>query len=131
MKVATPPIETILEGTWHNAQNAELRLKLDGAGRITGYFIKDANLGHEGAEWFPLAGLANGDLFAFCVDFSKYGSMMTWTGKISNPPPESFRALWQIVSDFDQSTGAADKIGCSGEETFVAGSCPLENSKRG
>jgi hypothetical protein len=129
MKVQSPPIETVLEGTWHNAQNAELRLKLDGAGRIAGYFIKDANLGHEGAEWFPLAGLANGDLFAFCVDFSKYGSMMTWTGKLADPPGRNFRALWQIVSDFEQGNGTASGIGSSGEEIFEVGSCPLETAK--
>lgn len=75
-------VQSTLVGVWHNQHNSEMHLEIDESGKIVGSFINGVSSREQESESFPLTGFARGDVFSFCVDFSKYGCMTTWVGQI-------------------------------------------------
>jgi len=119
--IADRRIQTLLSGIWHNQHNSEMRLEVDETGKIVGVFENGIQALGERAEIFPLTGFARDDIFAFCVDFSKYGSMTTWIGQIVDSESKSFRAMWHMVADAHEDKRLDWKSIWTGQDEFIAG----------
>jgi hypothetical protein len=85
-----------LSGTWYNQHGSELRIQVDGEGRITGNFRSGVGFPEEEEE-FPVAGFAENDLFGFTVSFRKYDSITSWTGHSGTEEgKEILSSLWHM-----------------------------------
>lgn len=115
------PIQAVLSGTWHNQHNSEILMEVDGSGKITGYFKNSTTSAADQSEAFPLTGFASGDVFSFCVDFSKYGCMTAWVGQVLDPKDKSFEAMWQMVADAHHKPDLAWKSIWVGQDSFSSG----------
>jgi hypothetical protein len=113
--------QALLSGVWHNQHNSEMRLEIDETGKIAGAFMNGVDALGDCSETFPLTGFAKDDIFAFCVDFSKYGCMTTWIGQIVDSESKSFRAMWHMVADAHQDKRLDWKSIWTGQDEFSAG----------
>jgi hypothetical protein len=85
-----------LSGTWYNQHGSELRVQIDGEGRIDGSFRSGVGFPEE-EETFPVTGFAQGDLFGFTVSFGKYDSVTSWTGHSGiEDGKEVLSSLWHM-----------------------------------
>jgi hypothetical protein len=114
-------IQTTLAGFWHNQHNSELFVEIDENGKIAGYFKTGTSRSEDESELFALTGFAKGDVFAFCVDFSKYGCMTSWVGQIMEPGDKSFQAMWQMVADSHHDEELSWKSTWIGQDCFTFG----------
>ncbi|HEY9784105.1 MAG TPA: avidin/streptavidin family protein [Candidatus Obscuribacterales bacterium] len=115
------PVKPLLKGVWHNQHNSEIQLEIDQTGKISGSFITGVMTQGHRSETFPLTGFAGGDVFAFCVDFSKHGCMTTWVGQIIDPASKRFHANWQMIADVYQKEDLEWKSTWVGQDVFDAG----------
>lgn len=121
MKTKQRAAQSVLTGVWHNQHNSEIHLEVDESGKVSGQFITGIRCPGDSCETFPLTGFANGDVFAFCVDFSQYGSMTTWVGQIVAPESKTFQAAWQMIVDVYQQKDMEWKSTWVGQDEFQAG----------
>ncbi|HIA51527.1 MAG TPA: hypothetical protein EYN91_05490 [Candidatus Melainabacteria bacterium] len=112
-------IKETLAGVWHNQHNSQIHLEIDESGKIAGYFLNGINSPGGRSESYPLTGFARGDVFSFCVDFSKHGCMTTWVGQIVEE--RRFQAMWQMISDVHQNKDLCWKSTWIGQDTFEFG----------
>ena len=85
-----------LSGIWYNQHGSELRVQVDGEGRIAGTFRSGVGF-PQGEETFPVTGFAQGDLFGFTVSFGKYDSVTSWTGHSGfDNGEEVLSGLWHM-----------------------------------
>ncbi|MDH4276962.1 MAG: avidin/streptavidin family protein [Acidimicrobiia bacterium] len=68
-----------LAGRWRNRLGSTMVLEVDDHHRIHGTFHTGAEIGDPRAG-YEIVGFAEGDDFAFCVDFGRWGSVASWTG---------------------------------------------------
>ena len=85
-----------LSGTWYNQHGSELRIQVDGEGKINGSFRSGVGF-PEAEEVFPVTGFTQNDLFGFTVSFGKYDSVTSWTGHSGvEDGKEILSGLWHM-----------------------------------
>jgi hypothetical protein len=122
------PARSVLAGIWHNQHNSQMHLEIDESGKIAGSFINGISATGGRSETFPVTGFAREDVFAFCVDFSKYGCMTTWVGQVLDPDTKRFQAMWQMIADVHRHEELAWKSIWIGQDVFEVGARETEIS---
>jgi hypothetical protein len=89
MRSASP-----VEGTWANDRGSTITLKLDGS-RISGSY-RTAVGNPSAADLFEVIGVANGDLVSFCVAWTGFNSLTSWTGRY-DPSTDTIHTLWHLA----------------------------------
>ncbi|MGJ8560442.1 MAG: avidin/streptavidin family protein [Litorimonas sp.] len=97
-----------LEGLWINEAGSAVELSVAEDGSLTGHYRTE--LGQPDADsQFALTGWAQGDVVAFSVSFTDYGSITSWSGQLSEDGDGEFiRTLWQHTRDIAEDDEAED-----------------------
>jgi hypothetical protein len=86
-----------ITGTWYNQHGSTLELEVDEGGRLAGEFRSHTGLAKP-SDPCLVTGYAAGDIVAFVVDFSRFGSLTTWAGhRLQEDGAEIIRACWQLA----------------------------------
>ena len=87
-------------GSWINDRGSVVHLH-PSQGLLSGVY--QTNLGQpDKGQKFPLTGFIQGDLIAFTVNFTGYGSMTSWAGQLSEDPNGPYiRTLWHLTRDIE------------------------------
>ena len=97
-----------LDGIWINEAGSAVALTVEADGSLTGFYHTE--LGQPDAETrFPLTGWVQGDVIAFSVRFTGFGSITSWSGQLSEDAEGAFiRTLWQHTRDIAEEAEAED-----------------------
>lgn len=97
-----------LDGIWINEAGSAVALTVEADGSLTGFY--QTELGQPDAETrFPLTGWVQGDVIAFSVRFTGFGSITSWSGQLSEDAEGAFiRTLWQHTRDIAEEAEAED-----------------------
>lgn len=97
-----------LDGLWINEAGSAVQISVAQDGSLSGYY--QTELGQPDAEsQFDLTGWAQGDVVAFSVNFTGFGSITSWSGQLSaDEKGEFIRTLWQHTRDIAEVDEAED-----------------------
>ncbi|MEM7727679.1 MAG: avidin/streptavidin family protein [Pseudomonadota bacterium] len=97
-----------LDGVWVNEAGSAVELRVGEAGRLSGAYRTE--LGAPDADSrFPLTGWVQGDVVAFSVRFTGFGSITSWSGQLSEDENGPFiRTLWHYTKDIPDEQEAED-----------------------
>lgn len=97
-----------LDGLWLNEAGSAVELLVNEDGSLSGQYRTE--LGKPDADSaFTLTGWAQGDVVAFSVSFTDFGSITSWSGQLSQDDEGDFiRTLWQHTRDIDEADEAED-----------------------
>lgn len=120
VSLTSPAAANELDGVWVNEAGSAVELKVGEEGRLSGLYRTE--LGQPDAdEVFPLTGWTQGDVLAFSVKFTGFGSITSWSGQVSEDEGGEFiRTLWHYskdIPDDEEAEGLWRTIN-SGAATF-------------
>ncbi len=92
-----------LTGRWRNRLGSTMSLHVDDHHRVRGIFHTGPEIG-DPAAGYEVVGFAEGDDFAFCVDFGPSGSVASWTGHHINDEP-SMNGEPGMIDEPDATSG--------------------------
>jgi len=97
-----------LDGLWVNEAGSAVEISVQEDGSLAGHYRTE--LGKPDAEsQFTLTGWAQGDVVAFSVSFTDFGSITSWSGQLSEDDDGAFiRTLWQHTRDITDEDEAED-----------------------
>lgn len=97
-----------LDGLWINEAGSAVEITVEEDGSLTGAYRTE--LGAPDAEArFPLIGWAQGDVIAFSVSFTGFGSITSWSGQLSEDADGPYiRTLWHYTKDIPDAEEADD-----------------------
>ncbi|GHA85732.1 hypothetical protein GCM10009069_06180 [Algimonas arctica] len=97
-----------LDGLWVNETGSAVELSVKDDGSLTGHYRTE--LGKPDADsQFALTGWAQGDVVAFSVSFTDYGSITSWSGQLAQDDQGDFiRTLWQHTRDIAEEDEVED-----------------------
>lgn len=97
-----------LDGLWVNEAGSAVELSVDDDGSLSGHY--QTELGQPDADsQFALSGWAQGDVVAFSVSFTGFGSITSWSGQLAEDDKGDFiRTLWQHTRDIAEGDEAED-----------------------
>jgi len=97
-----------LDGLWINEAGSAVQISVAQDGALSGYY--QTELGKPDADsQFDLTGWAQGDVVAFSVNFTGFGSITSWSGQLSTDKDGAFiRTLWQHTRDIAEEDEAED-----------------------
>lgn len=97
-----------LDGLWINEAGSAVNIQVAKDGSLSGYY--QTELGQPDADsQFDLTGWAQGDVVAFSVSFTEFGSITSWSGQLSEDDQGEFiRTLWQHTRDIADADEAED-----------------------
>lgn len=97
-----------LDGLWVNEAGSAVEIFVAEDGSLSGQY--QTELGKPDADsQFTLTGWAQGDVVAFSVSFTGFGSITSWSGQLSEDDDGEFiRTLWQHTRDIAQEDEAED-----------------------
>ena len=106
--LASPAYAHDLDGVWVNEAGSAVTFKVAEDGILSGYY--QTELGQPDAESrFPLTGWTQGDVLAFSVKFTGFGSITSWSGQVSEDETGPFiRTLWHYTKDIPDDEEAED-----------------------
>lgn len=91
-----------LDGTWVNDVGSRMEITAS-AGVLRGTYHTAVGR-PEADDGFALAGVVNGDMSAFTVDFGDHGSVCAWTGRLVQADDgAALHTLWHLVRDHSDS----------------------------
>lgn len=98
-----------LAGRWRNQLGSTMVLEVDDHHRIRGTFHTGAAIGDPKAG-YEIVGFAEGDAFAFCVDFGRWGSVASWTGHhvTGEERGERLVTMWHLAQPVDDPHSEID-----------------------
>lgn len=107
---------SLFYGKWENQHGSKIDLRVAPDGTVSGRFESGVGLAERG-ETFALSGFATDDLISFVVDFSRLGSLTSWSGHFADG---SIQALWHMTlgAAIAPGTQSAWKGTWSGFDTF-------------
>lgn len=97
-----------LDGLWINEAGSAVQISVAQDGSLSGYY--QTELGKPDADsQFALTGWAQGDVVAFSVNFTSFGSITSWSGQLSaDEDGEFIRTLWQHTRDIAEEDETED-----------------------
>lgn len=97
-----------LDGLWVNEAGSAVEISVQEDGSLSGHY--QTELGKPDADsQFTLTGWAQGDVVAFSVSFTEFGSITSWSGQLSEDDDGAFiRTLWQHTRDIAEEDEAED-----------------------
>ena len=97
-------METKLNGKWKNQYNSVMDITVT-ENRVSGTF--QTAIGQpKFEEKFKISGKTNSNVIAFMVDFSNYGSLACWTGRLeSDEQGPVIHTMWHL----SQSEGSEEE----------------------
>lgn len=97
-----------LDGLWVNEAGSAVQILVADDGSLSGHYRTE--LGQPDAQSaFALTGWAQGDVVAFSVSFTDYGSITSWSGQLAEDDKGDFiRTLWQHTRDIAEGDEAED-----------------------
>lgn len=97
-----------LDGLWVNEAGSGVEILVADDGSLTGHYRTE--LGKpDAASQFALTGWVQGDVVAFSVSFTDFGSITSWSGQLSADEDGAFiRTLWQHTRDIAEADEAED-----------------------
>lgn len=97
-----------LNGLWVNEAGSGVEISVADDGSLSGHYRTE--LGKPDADsQFTLTGWAQGDVVAFSVSFTDFGSITSWSGQLSEDEDGDFiRTLWQHTRDIAEEDEAED-----------------------
>lgn len=98
-----------LVGLWRNSLGSTMELAVDDHNRIRGSYHTGVGIADPTAA-FDVTGFAEGDAFAFTVDFGRRGSVAAWTGHhiVDDEQGERLVTLWHIARPVASPHSVAD-----------------------
>ena len=98
-----------LAGRWRNRLGSTMDLDVDDQHRIRGTFHTGARIG-DPKTGYEIVGFAEGDDFAFCVDFGRWGSVASWTGHhvTDDGDRERLVTVWHLAQPVDDPRSEID-----------------------
>jgi hypothetical protein len=119
-----------LDGLWVNEAGSAVQIRVADDGSLSGHYRTE--LGKpDAASQFALTGWAQGDVVAFSVSFTDFGSITSWSGQSSEDDKGEFiRTLWQHTRDIAQEDEAQDlwRSITAGAATFRRAEVPAQNA---
>lgn len=108
MVSATPAYAHTLDGLWVNEAGSAVEIEVADDGSLSGQYRTE--LGQPDADsQFTLTGWAQGDVVAFSVSFTGFGSITSWSGQLAQDDEGAFiRTLWQHTRDIADADEAED-----------------------
>ncbi|MGB6231675.1 MAG: avidin/streptavidin family protein [Litorimonas sp.] len=105
---AAPAQAHQLDGLWVNEAGSAVEIAVAEDGSLSGTYRTE--LGRPDADSrFPLTGWAQGDVVAFSVSFTGFGSITSWSGQLSEDQEGPFiRTLWHYTKDIPDAEEAED-----------------------
>jgi hypothetical protein len=119
-------------GTWHNQHGSELRLAVSEEGRLTGKFVSATGMAR--GEACEVVGFASRDLVAFTTNFSKHGSLTSWTGHwVREDGEPTLQASWNmcVVGPKGGDPETHWRGVWTGADVFRRGPAPAREAKKG
>lgn len=97
-----------LDGVWVNEAGSAVEIQVADNGSLSGHY--QTELGQPDADsQFVLTGWAQGDVVAFSVSFTGFGSITSWSGQLAKDDKGDFiRTLWQHTRDIPEGEEAED-----------------------
>ena len=118
-----------LDGLWVNEAGSAVQIRVADDGSLSGHYRTE--LGQpDAASQFALTGWAQGDVVAFSVSFTDYGSITSWSGQLSEDDAGDYiRTLWQHTRDIPEQDEAEDlwRSITAGAATFRRADIPAQN----
>lgn len=109
-----------MDGLWINEAGSAVEITVEQDGSLTGTYRTE--LGAPDADsQFPLTGWTQGDVIAFSVNFTDFGSITSWSGQLSEDEDGPFiRTLWHYTKDIPDADEAENlwKTINAGSATF-------------
>jgi len=119
-----------LDGLWVNDAGSAVQISVADDGSLSGHYRTE--LGQpDAASQFALTGWAQGDVVAFSVSFTDYGSITSWSGQLSEDDAGDYiRTLWQHTRDIPEQDEAEDlwRSITAGAATFRRAETPAPNA---
>jgi hypothetical protein len=119
-----------LDGLWVNEAGSAVQIKVTDDGSLLGHYRTE--LGKpDAASQFALTGWAQGDVVAFSVSFTDFGSITSWSGQLSEDDKGDYiRTLWQHTRDIPEEDEAEDlwRSITAGAATFRRADIPVQNA---
>lgn len=108
MVSAKPAYANDLDGLWVNEAGSAVELFVNDDGSLSGHYRTELGKPDSDSQ-FDLSGWAQGDVVAFSVSFTDYGSITSWSGQLAEDDKGDFiRTLWQHTRDIPQEDEAED-----------------------
>lgn len=97
-----------LNGVWVNEAGSSVEIFVGEDGAVTGHY--QTELGSPDPDsHFPLTGWVQGDVIAFSVSFTGYGSITSWSGQLSKDAKGQYiRTLWHYTKDIPDEDESED-----------------------
>ncbi|GLQ20797.1 avidin/streptavidin family protein [Algimonas porphyrae] len=115
-----------MDGLWINEAGSAVEISVAADGSLTGHYRTE--LGAPDAQSrFPLTGWVQGDVIAFSVSFTDFGSITSWSGQLSEDEDGPFiRTLWHYTKDIPDAEERDDlwRTINTGAATFRPGQEP-------
>ena len=101
-----------LAGRWRNRLGSTMELEVDAHHHVRGTFHSGVGVPDPTAG-FEVNGFAEGDAFAFSVDFGRRGSVASWTGHhiADDEHGERLVTVWHLAQPVDDPHTEADTWG--------------------
>ncbi|MGB3455483.1 MAG: avidin/streptavidin family protein [Litorimonas sp.] len=97
-----------LDGTWVNEAGSAVEIAVAEDGRLSGVYRTELGA-PDAQEGFALTGWVQGDVVAFSVSFTGFGSITSWSGQMSEDEDGLFlRTLWHYTKDIPDADEAED-----------------------
>jgi hypothetical protein len=97
-----------LDGIWVNEAGSAVEIEVGEDGRLSGLYRTELGA-PDAEEGFALTGWVQGDVVAFSVSFTGFGSITSWSGQVSEDEDGPFlRTLWHYTKDIPDAEEADD-----------------------
>lgn len=88
-----------ITGTWQNEAGSAVTFEVGGDGVLHGYYQTELGAPDSDSR-FPLTGWVQGDVVAFSVSFTGFGSITSWSGQLTEDEDGPYlRTLWHYTKD--------------------------------